>query len=363
MQHNKNHYAIIMAGGIGSRFWPVSKTSRPKQFIDILGIGSTLIQQTYKRLLHSCPAENIYVVTNEIYTQMVKQQLPDLKDEQILGEPAARNTAPCIALASYKIHQKNPNAVTIVAPSDHLILNEQNFTNSIQSAFEIVEKEDKLLTLGIIPTRPDTGYGYIQYTQNDANPVFHKVKTFTEKPDLELAKTFVASGDFVWNAGIFIWSTKSIIAALQKYMKDTADLFEEGLHHFYAPSEHDFVKSVYSRCPNISIDYGIMEKASNVYVKPADFEWSDLGTWGSLYSISEKDYLGNVVLGTKNAFVYDAQNCMVSVPEDKVIILQGLEDYIVAEYDNTLLICKKSEEQSIKQISNDVKLKMGERFI
>mgnify|MGYP001582873458 CR=1 FL=1 len=361
--NKQNQYAVIMAGGIGSRFWPVSKTSRPKQFIDILGTGKTLIQQTYERLLHSCPKENIYIVTNELYRPLINEQLPEIDNTQILGEPSARNTAPCVAYASYKIAQQNPDAITIVAPSDHLILKEEAFTRTVQQAFDEAAAQQSLITLGIVPTRPDTGYGYIQYKKEADADSFYKVKTFTEKPNLELAKTFIASGDFLWNAGIFIWSVKAVIKAIEMYLPDMAELFQEGKKHYFKNTEADFIKSVYSQCTNISIDFGIMEKAKNVYVKPADFGWSDLGTWGSLHAISDKDYVGNAVVGSKNVFAYDSANCMISVPQGKVVVLQGLDGYIVAESDNTLLICKLSEEQQIKQMSGDVKIKMGEKFI
>ncbi len=360
---NKNYYAVIMAGGIGSRFWPVSKTARPKQFIDILGTGKTLIQQTYERLLHSCPKENIYIVTNELYRGLINEQLPEIANEQILGEPSAKNTAPCVAYASYKIAQKNPDAITIIAPSDHLILKETTFTEIVEQAFAEASAQQSLITLGILPTRPDTGYGYIQYQKESQEDHFYKVKTFTEKPNIELAKTFLASGDFVWNAGIFIWSVKAAIKAFEMYLPDLAELFAEGKNHYYKSTEADFIKRIYSQCTNISIDFGIMEKAKNVFVKPADFGWSDLGTWGSLHAISEKDYVGNAVVGSKHVFAYDSANCMVSVPKDKIVVLQGLDGYIVAEYDNTLLICKLEEEQQIKQMSGDVKTKIGEKFI
>lgn len=358
-----NHYAVIMAGGIGSRFWPVSKTSRPKQFIDILGTGKTLIQQTYERLLKICPPENIYIVTNELYRNLVKEQLPGTQDEQILCEPTARNTAPCIAYASYKIAQKNPNAVTIVAPSDHLILQEDRFADTINQAFAFAASGNKLITLGIVPTRPDTGYGYIQFKKSTTADDFHTVKTFTEKPNLELAKTFISSGDFLWNAGIFIWSAASITKALEAYLPDMAEIFEEGKKHYYTPREEEFIRTAYSRCTNISIDFGVMEKAKNVFVKPANFEWSDLGTWGSLHSISSKDYVGNAVIGSEQVMAFDSSNCVINVPDNKVVVLQGLHDYIVAESDNVLMICPLKDEQQIKHISAEVKLKLGERFI
>jgi mannose-1-phosphate guanylyltransferase len=359
----ENNYAVIMAGGIGSRFWPVSKTSYPKQFIDILGTGKTLIQQTYERFIQICPPENIYIVTNELYKSLVNEQLPDLADEQILCEPVMRNTAPCIAYASYKIAKINPNATMVVAPSDHLILHEEPFYHSITHALNVASRIDCLLTLGIRPSRPDTGYGYIQYVDDVQENGFFKVKTFTEKPNLELAKTFLQSGDFLWNAGIFIWSVKNILKAFQKYLPEMNDIFKEGKRFYHSPDEAGFIKKAYTQCTNISIDYGIMEKADNVFVMPANFGWSDLGTWGSLYTVHEKDYVGNAVIGSENVMMYDSSNCMVHMPEGKLAIIQGLDGYIIVESEGVLLICHRSEEQQIKQIVADVKIKKGEKFI
>ena len=360
---NKNYYAIIMAGGIGSRFWPISRTSHPKQFIDILGTGKTLIQNTYDRFLKVCPKENIYVVTNENYTSLVKHQLPDMADGQILTEPIMRNTAPCIAYGCFKIESLNPDAVIVVAPSDHLILDEPAFVTAIEKSLEAAKTHDCLITLGIKPSRPDTGYGYIQYTGNTLKNDFHKVKTFTEKPTLEIAKTFLQSGDFLWNAGIFVWSAKSIVKAFGQYLPDMNEIFVEARTFYNGENEKKHIHTAYQQCTNISIDYGIMEKADNVYVLPSEFGWSDLGTWASIYELADKDYVGNAVIPAEKVIMYDSSNCMVNVPGEKLVILQGLHDYIVVESNNTLLICPRDQEQNIKQVVADVKQKFGTKYI
>jgi len=362
---NKNNYALIMAGGVGSRFWPVSRTAYPKQFIDFFGIGKTLIQSTYERFLKICPPENIFIVTNEIYTDIIKEQLPDLAENQILAEPIMRNTAPCISYGSMKIADINPNATIVVAPSDHTITNQEAFIEAIEQSLKAASENDCLITLGIKPSRPDTGYGYIQYIENTlpSDDQIHKVKIFTEKPNLELAKSFVQSGDFLWNAGIFIWSASAINKAFFKHLPDMYEIFSQGNGVYNTESELEFVGSAYQQCTNISIDFGIMEKADNVYVLPADFGWSDLGTWASIYEIAEHDYVGNAVIPSEQVMMFDSSNCMVNVPKDKLVILQGLHDYIVVESNNTLLICPKAEEQSIKQVVADVKSKFGTRFI
>lgn len=359
----RDFFAVIMAGGVGSRFWPLSRTAHPKQFIDILGTGKTLIQTTYERFLKIVPKENIYIVTNEIYRDLVKAQLPDLNEQQVLGEPVMRNTAPCIAYASHKIRRINPNASIVVAPSDHLILDTDRFAANISEALETAREHDCLITLGIKPSRPDTGYGYIQYTPEILQNNFHKVKTFTEKPNLELAKTFVQSGDFLWNAGIFVWSVNSILQSFEKHLPEMNEVFKEGTEVFNTSSEQDFIQKAYYQCTNISIDYGIMEKASNAYVLPTDFGWSDLGTWASVYELSEKDYVGNAVIPSDKVIMYDSSDCMVNVPENKLVILQGLHDYIVVEANNTLMICQKDKEQSVKQIVADVKSRFGTEYI
>ena len=359
----KNYYALIMAGGIGSRFWPISRTAHPKQFIDILGTGKTLIQQTYDRFLKIVPKENIFILTNESYIQLVQEQLPDLDNSQILAEPIMRNTAPCIAYGSHKILKLNPEASIVVAPSDHLIMDSEEFTRCIKKSLETAETHDCLISLGIKPSRPDTGYGYIEYNTKKIGDDFFMVKTFTEKPNKELAKTFVQSGDFLWNAGIFVWSVKSILNAFKKYLPEMNDIFREGETIYNTPEEQEFVHTAFSQCTNLSIDYGIMEKAENVYVLPSEFGWSDLGTWASVYDLSEKDYVGNAVIPSEMVIMYDSSNCMVNVPKGKLVIMQGLHDFIVVEDNNTLLICPRSEEQEIKQIVGDVKQRFGPEFI
>ncbi|MDP4267717.1 MAG: mannose-1-phosphate guanylyltransferase [Bacteroidota bacterium] len=360
-----NNYCVLMAGGIGTRFWPISKTAHPKQFIDILGTGQTLIQQTYYRFARKFPKENIYIVTNNIYRDLVMEQIPDVTPDNILCEPTRRNTAPCIAFATYKIYQKDPDARIVVAPSDHIILKEDIFLNDVDIALNLTEKCDCLLTLGITPSRPDTGYGYIQFNEDvlpDKDARIKKVKTFTEKPDLDLAKSFIESGDFLWNSGIFIWSAKSILKAFEMYLPEINGIFNEGLDKFNTSEEDDFIRQAYSVCKNISIDYGIMEKARNVFVLCSDFGWSDLGTWGSLFDNHDKDYSNNAIIGN-NIMTYDTTDCIISVPKDKLVVIEGLTDYIVAESKNILLICKKTDEQKIREFVNDVKIIKGEQFV
>ena len=354
-----------MAGGIGSRFWPMSKNSYPKQFIDILGTGRTLLQQTYDRFIKICPKENIYIVTHEAYVGIVREQLPELELSQIVQEPLRRNTAPCIAYAAYKILKHNPDANMVVAPSDHIILKEDVFVDCINRAFKFSEQHNSLLTLGMHPTRPDTGYGYIQLNDKEHHDLHgvYKVKTFTEKPDHEMAKFFVQSGEFLWNAGIFVWSAKNIVEAIEEYLPEINSVIAEGVDVLNTPEEEAFIKKAYSQCTNISIDNGVMEKAQNVYVMPASFGWSDLGTWSSLYEHSNKDTNENAIVG-KQVMMYDSKGCIVNVPKNKLVVIQGLEDYIVAESaDGVLLICRKQEEQHIKQFVNDVKLNKGERYV
>jgi mannose-1-phosphate guanylyltransferase len=354
-----------MAGGIGSRFWPMSKTSHPKQFIDILGTGTTLIQQTFNRFLKICPKENILIVTNQIYKDLVMEQLPDISESQVLCEPVGRNTAPCVAYANYKILDSNPDARIVVAPSDHIILDEEAFTTTLLSALKAASENDWLITLGIKPSRPDTGYGYIQYLPEEvyeADQRLKKVKTFTEKPILEKAKAFLESGDFLWNAGIFIWSLVSINKAFEMYLPEVNTLFKNGSGSYNTPKETEFIGETYAACQNISIDYGVMEKADNVHVLISDFGWSDLGTWGSLYDIREKDQNKNTIIGN-NVMTYDSKDCIVHVPNDKLVVLQGLEDFIVVENDGVLLVCKKDDEQQIKQFVTDVKAQKGTEYI
>jgi mannose-1-phosphate guanylyltransferase len=348
-----------MAGGIGSRFWPMSKTARPKQFIDILGTGETLIQQTYNRLKKICPKENIYIVTNEKYKDLIAEQLPEINMEQVVCEPSMRNTAPCIAYANYKIAAKNPNANIVVAPADHLILKEDEFVRVMNLALDYTANNDVLVTLGITPTRPDTGYGYIQF--NESADEIKKVKTFTEKPDLELAEKFIESGDFTWNSGMFIWSLKSIQKAFENLLPEVDEVFKAGTGKYNTPEESAFIKTAYSTCKNVSIDYGIMESSKNTHVISADIGWSDLGTWGSIYTHLPHDENANAVVG-KNVMLYDSKDNIVNVPHEKLVVLQGLEDYIVVESDEILLVCKKQDEQKIKQIVGDIKLSKDKKF-
>jgi len=360
-----NTYCVIMAGGIGSRFWPLSKSTRPKQFLDILGTGRTFIQQTYDRYKGICPTENFFIVTSYDYKDLVLQQLPELKESQVLLEPLRRNTAPCIAYACYKIQTINPDANIIVAPSDHHIQQVDVFLGEVKKGLEFVSNNDALLTLGIHPCRPETGYGYIQIESTKAIGSFdnlHKVKTFTEKPDLQLAKIFLESGEFFWNSGIFIWSLKSILKALNTHLKSVSELFEKGHKLYGTADEIAFLNKTYSECQNISIDYGIMEKADNVYVLCSDFGWSDLGTWGSLYENSVKDSRGNVITG-KNVAFYGSNNCIVNMPNEKLVVLQGLDGYIIVESEGTLLVCRKEDEQQIRQFVNDVRMNKGENYV
>lgn len=353
-----------MAGGIGSRFWPMSRTAYPKQFIDILGTGRTLIQQTYDRFLKVCPSENIYVVTNEDYVDLVKEQLPELNPNQILSEPFRKNTAPCAAYGSYKIGSVNPNAIIVTAPSDHLILKEDTFVSAVESCIQKSKEEDCLVTLGIKPSRPDTGYGYIQFTDSDwpADKRLKKVKTFTEKPNAEMARFFMESGDFLWNSGIFIWSYQSIKKAFEKHLPEVDAIFKDGISLFHSPEESNFIKKAYALCPSISIDYGIMEKADNVYVRSSIIGWSDLGTWGSLYTHLDKDINKNAIVG-KRVKMYDSSNCIVNAPNDKLIVLQGLDNFIVVDSKDVLLVCRKEDEQEIKTFVNDLKISNGEKFV
>jgi mannose-1-phosphate guanylyltransferase len=352
-------YILIMAGGIGSRFWPYSRNNKPKQFLDILGTGRTLLQMTYDRFIRISDKSLFFVVTNSKYEALVKEQLPEIPENQILTEPLRRNTATCIAYASYNIYQKNPDAKVIVTPADHLILQEENFFNIMKIALSAADTEDRLITLGIRPNRPETGYGYIQYISNQGNPV-KKVKTFTEKPNAKLAMTFLESGDFVWNSGMFVWKVGSIIKAFEKYMPDVAEVFEEGLAHFSQDSEESFVKKAYSLVRNISIDYGIMEKADEVYVVLGDFGWSDLGSWTSLHEIHEKDEENNVV--EANAILYDTKNSYIKVSPQKLVVIEGLDNYLINDSENVLIICKMDGDKKFREFVNAAKAK-GEDFV
>ena len=357
---NKNNYAVIMAGGIGSRFWPMSKVTFPKQFLDILGTGETLIQQTFNRLQRVCPKENILIVTNKNYKDLCLEQLPNVIESNILCEPAMRNTAPCVAYAAFKIQSMNENANMIIAASDHIILKEDEFVRVASDCLEVVAKNDILLTLGITASRPDTGYGYIQFTTEklDNHQRIKKVKTFTEKPNQELALNFLDSGDFLWNSGMFVWSAKSITLAFRKQMRDMYDVFEQGKQFYNTSKETEFIDRIFPGCKNISLDYGIMEKSENVYVYPTDLGWSDLGTWGSLYAHLDLDENRNAVQGNK-VMLYDSTDNIIKVPNDKVVVMQGMNGYIVVENEGILLICKKENEQQIKEFVADLKINIA----
>ncbi len=351
-----------MCGGIGSRFWPYSRSSRPKQFIDFLGTGRSLLQMSYDRILPVVRKENILIVTNEQYAPLVREQLPELAPEQILLEPARRNTAPCIAWAAYHIASIDPDASIIVAPSDHLITRDAVFQESIIKGFEFVENNDALLTLGIKPSRPETGYGYIQVGQPVGDGGICKVKTFTEKPKLEIAKVFVESGEFFWNSGIFLWSAKTIIRELKANAPDVAGTFDKGVGLFGTPAEREFIEKNFPGCVGISIDFAVMEKASNVYVECVDFGWNDLGTWSALYDNSPKNRDANVTQNC-NVLAYNATGNIFAVNGEKLVVVDGLRDYIVADAGDVLLICPKSEEQRIKQMVNDAHLAFGEKYL
>ena len=359
---NTHHYVAIMAGGIGSRFWPKSRTSYPKQFLDILNTGKSLIQWTFERYAAFIPIENIYIVTSEEYTEIVKAQLPELPVENILAEPSRKNTAPCVAYISFKLLEKDPEASLIIAPSDHMILDTDAFKKITLQALDFAVHIKSLVTLGIKPSHPNTGYGYIQHEQLSVVDGIYQVKTFTEKPNLELAKTFLASGDFLWNAGIFFWKVINVVKAIELYQPEMFDLFDGEKAHFNTPEEKNAISRIYPQCTNVSIDFAIMEKADNVYVIPSSFGWSDLGTWNSAYDNLEKDYLGNAVAG-ENVMVIDATKCMVSAPHDKLLVLQGLDDFIIVDTPDVLLICKKDKEQSIKEYVAEVKRNIGDQYL
>ncbi len=351
-----------MAGGIGSRFWPESRAAHPKQFLDLLGTGKSLIQWTYNRFRNICPPENIYFITNEQYIQTLKGQIPGIADANILSEPSRKNTAPCAAYFAHKMMALNPDANIILSPADHLIMDEATFEATALDALEFVSRHKALLTMGIKPSRPDTGYGYIQYdTENELDKAY-KVKTFTEKPSLELARTFLKSGDFLWNSGLFVWNVKTIMDALAQFLPEMNEVFMQAKGAYNTPEESKTIAKLYPHCTNISIDYGIMEKARNVYVIPSYFGWCDLGTWESAYENSSKDYLGNAVIGS-NVMIIDASECMIKAPNEKLVVLQGLEQFIVVDTTDVLLICERSREQQIKEYVAEVKRNKGEKFL
>ncbi|MBS1748617.1 MAG: mannose-1-phosphate guanylyltransferase [Bacteroidetes bacterium] len=359
---NKNHYVAIMAGGIGSRFWPLSRTSYPKQFLDILGSGKTLIQQTFDRFADFIPKENIYIITSDEYIPIVKTQLPFAVEENILGEPSRKNTAPCIAYIAHKLKKINPDGCLICAPADHLVLEQIAFKKVCIEALNFVRVNNALVTLGIKPTHPNTGYGYIQHEQYEVSDNVFKVKTFTEKPNLEIARTFLASGDFLWNAGIFVWKVKNILQAFEKYLPEINELFVAEEKALNTAKEKKAMDKIYPLCTSISIDYGIMEKADNVYIIPSSFGWSDLGTWNSAYENIDKDDAGNAV-SCRNSMLIDASNNMIHAGQDKLIVLQGLENHIIIDTDDVLLICNRSKEQEIKEFVAEIKRSKGERFL
>lgn len=351
-----------MAGGIGSRFWPMSRTGFPKQFLDILGTGKTLIQQTFERYNKLVPAENIYVVTAAEYVPIVKKQLPEIPEENILAEPSRKNTAPCIAYIAFKLLKKDPKALMVAAPADNLILETDEFIKTAKKALDFVDHINGLVTIGVKPTYPNTGYGYIQHETKEVAPGVYKVKTFTEKPNLDLAKAFISSGDFFWNAGIFTWKVKNVLAAFEKHLPEVYEAFAAEKNKFNTPEEAEAIENIYPQCTNISVDFGVMEKADNVYLIPASFGWSDLGTWNSAWENKEHDESGNAVVG-KKVMVMDSKNCMVHVPDNKLILMQGLDEFIVVDTKDVLLICKRDKEQEIKEYVADIKRNMGDKYL
>jgi len=374
---NKDYYAILMAGGVGSRFWPVSTQDFPKQFHDMLGTGDTLIQKTFKRLSQLIPEENIFILTNARYNDLVFQQLPNISKRQVVLEPAMRNTAPCILYASLKIEKENPDAVMIVAPSDHWIEDEHAFSENVKLAFDFCEKNNALMTLGITPTFPNTGYGYIEYKKNQSVEAeqhlgtinersrseieIKRVNQFREKPDYDTAKEFLAQGNFLWNAGIFMWSAKSVISAFKNNQPELYQLFESGYNVYNTQFEDDFILENYPKAENISVDYALMEKSNNVYVIPATFDWNDLGTWGSLYDKLDKDDNKNAIVKAR-VLAEDASGNMVRTQTDKIVVVDGLNDYIIVDKDEVLLIFPKTKEQDIKKVLQNVKDTFGEHY-
>lgn len=358
----KNIYVGIMAGGIGSRFWPMSRNDFPKQFLDILGTGESLLQSTFKRFSSFIPESNIYFITSSNYADLIHEQIPQISKEQILSEPIRRNTAPCIAYFSNKIHSKDKDAILMIAPSDHIVLDSKSFEERMMKAAHYASENDNLITLGIQPSRPDTGYGYIQYRKKQelAEDVF-QVKTFTEKPQLEMAKTFLESGDFLWNAGIFVWSAKAILKSFDKHLVDVAEVFKNE-DSYNCSKEEGFIENAYALSKSVSIDYGIMEKAENVVTIPSDFGWSDLGTWRSMYENLPKDDHGNAI-SQSDVLLYESKDNLVRVPGGKLAILVGLEDFYVVDTGDVLLVCKKDQEQMIKAINSDVKNQKGDQFV
>jgi len=357
-------YCVIMAGGVGSRFWPSSTQKQPKQFLDILGTGHSLLQMAYTRATKIFDKENIIIVTNDTYVPLVKKQLPDLPEQNILGEPVKRNTAPCIAYAAFKIKKICPKATMVVTPADHLITDEENYLQTLKTSMEICAEHNFLITLGIKPLRPETGYGYIQFSETSitVHPSIFKVKTFTEKPNLEMAKVFIESGEFLWNSGLFIWNVDAVLNGLERNLPDLFSTFNDGWDAYGTDQEIDFINKIYPSCDNVSIDYGLMEKAKNVYVMPASFGWSDLGTWSSVHEQMTADENGNAFAG-KKILAYNTKNSLVVNSGNKLLVVDGLDGYIVVEGARAMLIYPKEKEQDIKSVVSDVRMKWGEDFI
>lgn len=356
---NEHVYCVIMAGGAGTRFWPKSRRSKPKQFLDIFGTGKSFLRLTYERFARTVPASNFIVVTNASYRDHVLEHLPEIQPSQVLCEPVGRNTAPCICYAAYSLLQRDPEARMIVTPSDHIILNEETFREITEQLLEFVSDHEVLMTVGITPTRPETGYGYIQKSDNNE---ISRVKCFTEKPNIELARTFVQCGEFFWNSGIFIWKVKDIVAAIEKHLPEHHSLFSSIIGDYGTEREENAIKHIFSVCRAVSIDYGVMEKADNVFVRCGDFGWSDVGTWGSLYQLSRKDEYANVKPAS-GCFTYGTRNCIVSLPKDKIAVISGLKDYIIADTDDVLMICPREEEQDIRKYIDEVKFNLGDKYI
>lgn len=355
-----NTYVVIMAGGSGTRFWPFSRVEKPKQFLDVLGVGQSLLQMTFDRFKEITDVSNIYIVTNSKYKELVTEQLPEMKDNQILLEPFQRNTAACIAYACYKIGRDNPEANIVVTPSDHIVFKESIFTNIINQALQLSAADNNLVTIGVKPNRPETGYGYIQYIEGQQSEI-KKVKTFTEKPAKELAMKFIESGDFVWNAGIFVWSVKAIKNAFAQFLPEMDEIFNGIAKDFYTGNEQTSVDIAYAQCKNISIDYGIMEKAENVYVVLGDFGWSDLGSWKSLNEVSDKDENNNMVKA--NAMLYNTTNCTISGPKKKLMVVSGIDNCLITVHGNAILVCNKESTTELKTIVHDIQTSKLSKFL
>ena len=357
---NNQTYCVIMAGGIGRRFWPLSRQTMPKQFLDILGTGKSFLRMTFDRFRKIIPENNFLIVTNARYKELVRQQLPEIGEDQILCEPIGRNTAPCICYAASVLRKKDPKAKMIVTPADHLLLDEEAFRPIIEDCLDFIDDHAALMTVGITPTRPETGYGYIQVSSDQ--PI-SKVKCFTEKPSLELAQTFLQTGEFLWNSGIFIWKVEDILDALRLHLPEHHALFESIDTALGTPAEEEAVARVFSECRAISIDYGVMEKADNVYVHRGEFGWSDIGTWGSLYQHARKDRYANAK-PEKGCYTDDTtRSCIISLPEEKIAVIKGLKEFIVVDTKDVLMICPRSEEQNVKKFIDDVKYDSGDKYI